>query len=93
MDRAYPWFVADSDCEAGLTGPPEGNYTMTLTPADAPADCPFDPRDPTGLHDETLFTMTLSDGSLQMWVEYCGAGGERDHGWSAPVRCSVTPSS
>jgi hypothetical protein len=54
---------------------------MTLTPADAPADCPYDPSDPAAEHAETLFTRTLADGSVEMWVEYGGAGGQRDGGW------------
>jgi TRAP-type C4-dicarboxylate transport system substrate-binding protein len=79
---AHPWVLADSDEQAGLTGPPEGTYSMTLSPADAPDDCPFDPLDPTGQHNETLFTLRLENGRVEMWVEYGGAGGERDQGWS-----------
>lgn len=32
-------------------------------------------------HAGTLVTRKLADGSVEMWVEYGGAGGQRDGGW------------
>ena len=61
-----------------IEGPPEGTYTMTLSPSDAPADCPLEPPV------ETLFTMTLANGSVEMWAQVGGAGSERELGWAGP---------
>ena len=62
-----------------VDGPPEGTYTMTFSPSDAPADCPLE-----GHPDGTLFTLTLDNGSVEMWVQLGGAGSERELGWAGP---------
>lgn len=73
---AHPWTRA-GDEPAQAAGLPDGTYEMTLTAAD-PVASQCGGLIPEG--DETLFVMTLSSGTLEMYVELGGRGGERDHG-------------